>query len=49
VLAFFADKPGRLLRFDLWAGHGWAELCGFLGLPVPDRPFPHRNAAPALP
>ena len=42
VRAHFADRPEKLLVFDVGAaGHGWAELCGFLGRPVPDRPFPH--------
>lgn len=33
--------PERLLTFDVSAG--WAPLCGFLGVPVPDEPFPHSN------
>ncbi|HEU0221152.1 MAG TPA: sulfotransferase [Paracoccaceae bacterium] len=46
VHAFFA-APGRAHLFaDLsWdRGHGWRELCGFLGELVPDSPFPHANA-----
>lgn len=43
VRACFADAPGRLLRLDLFSGQGWPELCGFLGLPRPDEPFPHSN------
>ncbi|MCB9703787.1 MAG: sulfotransferase family protein [Myxococcales bacterium] len=31
----------RLLVFDVRAG--WGPLCAFLGVPVPDVPFPHRN------
>jgi hypothetical protein len=31
----------RLLVFE--AKQGWAPLCEFLGVPVPDGPFPHRN------
>ncbi len=47
VRQFFANKPdGRLLELDLFAGQGWAELCGFLGLAVPPVPFPKSNAAP---
>ena len=34
-----ADK---LLVYDV--ASGWGALCEFLGLPVPDRPFPHANA-----
>jgi hypothetical protein len=31
----------RLLVFDV--AEGWDRLCAFLGVPVPDQPFPHRN------
>ena len=34
--------PERLLVFDV--ADGWAPLCGFLGLPVPDEPFPRTNS-----
>ncbi len=34
--------PERLLVYQV--RDGWAPLCGFLGLPVPDEPFPHVNA-----
>jgi hypothetical protein len=33
--------PERLLVFDV--REGWEPLCNFLGLPVPDGPFPHEN------
>jgi hypothetical protein len=36
-------SPDRLLVMDLTAGDGWDKLCGFLGLPVPDMPFPHEH------
>jgi hypothetical protein len=32
----------RLLVFDV--KDGWELLCHFLGMPVPDTPFPHSNA-----
>lgn len=32
----------RLLEFE--AAQGWAPLCGFLGVPVPDTPFPRTNS-----
>jgi hypothetical protein len=35
--------PNRLLVYSV--AEGWAPLCGFLGRPVPDRPFPFRNDA----
>jgi hypothetical protein len=36
-----AVPPERLLVFDV--AEGWEPLCRFLGVPVPDTPFPHRN------
>ena len=36
-----AFGPERLLTFHV--GDGWEPLCRFLGRPVPDVPFPHRN------
>jgi hypothetical protein len=33
--------PERLLVFDV--AEGWEPLCAFLGVPVPDEPFPHVN------
>lgn len=33
--------PDRLLVFDV--RQGWEPLCAFLGVPVPDEPFPHLN------
>ena len=36
------DVPrDRLLEFQV--GEGWAPLCGFLGVDVPDEPFPRLN------
>jgi len=44
---FFADKPpGKLLKFDIGMGHGWNELCAFLGEPLPQAPFPWLNKRP---
>lgn len=44
VRGFFADKPGKLLMFDVFNGEGWPELCRFLGCAVPDGvAFPHAN------
>ena len=31
----------RLLVFEV--SEGWGPLCAFLGVPVPDEPFPHVN------
>lgn len=35
--------PERLLVWQ--TSDGWQPLCEFLDLPIPDRPFPHLNAA----
>ena len=34
-------SPDRLLVFE--ASEGWAPLCAFLGVPIPDNPFPREN------
>jgi len=34
--------PEKLLVFEV--KDGWEPLCKFLGVPVPDEPFPHENA-----
>jgi len=36
----------RLLVFNV--KDGWAPLCAFLGVPVPDEPFPHENDRAAM-
>jgi len=38
-----AIPPRRLLVFDV--AEGWGPLCAFLGVDVPDQPFPRRNNA----
>ena len=42
------DRVRRLISQDRlleWRpGEGWEPICNFLGLPVPDEPFPHANA-----
>jgi hypothetical protein len=35
--------PERLLVYEVT--QGWEPLCEFLGVEVPDEPFPHRNDA----
>ena len=37
-----AIPPERLLVFDV--AEGWAPLCAFVGLPIPDTAFPHANS-----
>lgn len=36
-----AIPASRLLVYDV--AQGWKPLCAFLGVPVPDQPFPRRN------
>ena len=38
--------PERLLVFE--AKQGWEPLCRFLGVPVPDKPFPSENSREAF-
>ncbi|QPH55762.1 sulfotransferase family protein [Pontivivens ytuae] len=38
-----AIPPERLL--ELPVGAGWAPLCAFLGVPVPDQPYPSGNTS----
>lgn len=45
---FAVDGRSRdLLVFDVFRGDGYAELCDFLALPVPDEPFPWSNRTTA--
>jgi hypothetical protein len=45
VRAYFHDRPQDLLVMDIIGGEGWAPLCEFLGVRVPNPvpPFPHAN------
>ncbi|MEM7021388.1 MAG: sulfotransferase family protein [Pseudomonadota bacterium] len=38
-----AFPPERLLTYSL--GDGWEPLCGFLGCPIPDAPYPRTNSS----
>lgn len=38
--------PERLLVLE--AGEGWEPLCAFLGVPIPDAPYPHLNSTEAF-
>jgi hypothetical protein len=37
-----AIPPERLLVYE--AGQGWGPLCQFLGVPIPDAPYPSENS-----
>lgn len=41
-----AFGPDRLLVHEL--GAGWAPLCAFLGVPLPETPYPHTNRPDAF-
>ena len=48
VMSYFSgDRAKDLLVMDITGGDGWEQLCPFLGLPVPDVPFPKSNVAGA--
>ena len=40
---YFGERLDSFLRYDLCGGDGWGPLCKYLGLPVPNKPFPHKN------
>ncbi len=43
VVEYFQDRPRSLLVVDWASRGGWADLCEFLGVEVPEVPFPHAN------
>jgi len=43
VIEYFRDRSDDLLILDLEEGNGWAKLGAFLGITIPDIPFPHAN------
>jgi hypothetical protein len=43
VRDYFRDRPQDFLTLRITEGEGWQQLCPFLGRPVPESPFPHRN------
>lgn len=47
VCRFFRGRP-NFIELCWEEGHGWEELCGFLGRNVPDRSFPHANVATSV-
>ena len=47
VKEYFSGRSDQLLIMDICKGDGWEKLCPFLGVPVPDGAFPHRNESRA--
>lgn len=48
VFDYFTNRPDDYLVLDITQGEGFEKLCPFLGKPMPDRPFPHRNKQEAV-
>lgn len=44
VRRYFKHRPHDLLEIDITQGDGWEKLCPFLGLPIPNISFPHKNS-----
>lgn len=44
---YFRGRESEILHINICEGQGWPELCAFLDMEAPDRPFPHENAAGA--
>jgi len=47
VRSFFRGNP-NFVELCWEEGHGWEELCGFLGKKVPNTPFPKANISPSI-
>lgn len=47
LVAHFGERQKDILFYRLCEGEGWEPLCEWLGVPVPDRDFPHMNKTPA--
>lgn len=45
VKSFFESRPDDLLIVDIPKGDGWNKLCEFIGMGIPQNPFPNKNAA----
>jgi len=43
VSDYFKARSNDFLLLDICGGEGWEKLCAFLGVAVPDLPFPHVN------
>ena len=43
VHEYFSNKSDSLLVVNWENGDGWEEICNFIDLPIPNKPFPHSN------
>jgi len=48
VQTYFRDRPDDLLVLNVTTQAGWEPLCSFLGVAVPETPFPNINKAAEL-
>jgi len=48
VVNYFNNNSDKLLTVCWEEGHGWKEICNFLNLPIPDRPFTHAHKTPTV-
>lgn len=46
VIRHFMGRSGDLVIMHMDQGAGWRELCGFLGQPVPEQPYPREYVTP---
>jgi hypothetical protein len=46
VLDYFRERPHDLLLLDICGGEGWSKLAPFLGVLIPQMPFPWKNRTP---
>ena len=49
VTEYFRDRPNDLLVLDVNAPDKWPAICEFVGVDVPDRPYPKSNVSLKLP
>ena len=45
VKLYFVSRPNDLLIVDIPKGDGWEKLCQFIGMGIPQNPFPNKNAS----
>lgn len=45
VKEYFYNRPEDVLYVDWEKGDGYKEVCAFLRVPIPNKPFPHANKA----
>lgn len=43
VEAYFAERPHDFLKINLAEGACYEKICAFLGVPIPEEPFPYTN------